>query len=798
MKTWPHSIAVLALLFVWNISDVAAQTGNMPATAAQPSAQVSTLPALNITGPPAANTHSNFSAFPTIRHPGGERPRTANAVTIATRNELPVLRSTCQHAITMWDSYGDGWTGGTIDVYVDGTLALGGVTLSGGHGPETVYFDVDTGDEITTVWTAGSYASEASYCIYDVIDAELGCDGMDSTEPVGLTVTANCIRTGACCDPFDGSCVDNVDVDDCSEPMIFTMGVRCADLDPPCGDPGACCDDAAGTCTIEYQANCAGRFLSGGTCADLDPNCGEYHPCAHAIVISSTTSYGWNQGLSYVDVYVDGVLTLAGLTLATYEVTETYTFMAEDGAAITTEFTVPTGYVEPTNAEYCIYDGSGVLLGCDGENNTVPVGIALTAVCQGTGACCNPSDGTCEDDVDVWACLPPLVYTAGTTCAELPEPCGNPGACCDQDTGVCTYEYEINCTGRFLPGVTCEEAEFVPPCGEYNTCNVLIVPAETESEYLIGSYNFMDLLADATYSNVDYMDGTTTTPTLTELQAYDLVITYANTHYADKVAMGDVLADYVDGGGRVIIGNYAVYTQGNLTWLDGRIIEQYNPAVVEAPNNYGVTYQEDGTDCIFNDVGPYYALGSDVIRGVQGPAYLDGTYYDPDDWAAMNYAPVAAIRYDRTVTYVSAHTAGYVMFEEPSRQELAKLTANICFCEPDETLLGACCDPFDGSCVESVVVTDCMPPLQWHPGQTCSELPPCGNPGACCDDATGVCSVEYEYNCNGRFIPGETCATAEFDPPCGQSGLYNVLYCPTSVDSPYFRSRAGEDSELKR
>ena len=279
-----------------------------------------------------------------------------------------------------------------------------------------------------------------------------------------------------------------------------------------------------------------------------------------------------------------------------------------------------------------------------------------------------------------------------------------------------------------------------------------------------------------------------TTPTLAELQAYDMVITYADASYADKWLMGDVLADYVDGGGRVIIGNYALYTQGTLTWLDGRIVEQYSPAVVKAPNNYGVTYQEDGTDCIFDNVGEYYALGSDVITGANGPAFLDGTYYDPDPWAAMTYAPVAAIRYDRTVTYVSAHTAGYVMFAEASRRELAQLSANICFCQADETLLGACCDPFDGTCSDNVPVTDCMPPLQWHPGATCGDIPPCGNPGACCDDATGVCTDTFEYNCTGRFIPGETCATATFDPPCGQSGLYDVLYCPTQADSPRFRT----------
>jgi hypothetical protein len=98
----------------------------------------------------------------------------------------------CQHSITMWDDYGDGWNGGFIDVYVDGDLALAGVTLASGSGPETVTFDAATGSVINTVWTAGGWPYEASYCIYDVNSAELGCDGQGGVDPIGITVTGNC------------------------------------------------------------------------------------------------------------------------------------------------------------------------------------------------------------------------------------------------------------------------------------------------------------------------------------------------------------------------------------------------------------------------------------------------------------------------------------------------------------------------------------------------------------------------------------------------------------------------------
>jgi len=67
----------------------------------------------------------------------------------------------------MWDDFGDGWTGGSLDLFVNENLTLSGVTLATGSGPETIFFNAATGDTITTVWTAaGSYPDEPSYCIY--------------------------------------------------------------------------------------------------------------------------------------------------------------------------------------------------------------------------------------------------------------------------------------------------------------------------------------------------------------------------------------------------------------------------------------------------------------------------------------------------------------------------------------------------------------------------------------------------------------------------------------------------------
>ena len=53
-------------------------------------------------------------------------------------------------------------------------------------------------------------------------------------------------------------------------------------------------------------------------------------------------------------------------------------------------------------------------------------------------------------------------------------------------------------------------------------------------------------------NSVDYFDARVVAPTLPDLVPYDVVIAMSNDSWADSVATGDVLADYVDGGGKVI------------------------------------------------------------------------------------------------------------------------------------------------------------------------------------------------------------------------------------------------------
>ena len=98
--------------------------------------------------------------------------------------------SQCDYTLVMIDSYGDGWSGNTIDVLVDGTVVLEGETLLDGS-TETIAFSVTTGADVTTVWYGdGTWGGETSYIIYDNNGAIAG-DGSENNIVAG-TITAAC------------------------------------------------------------------------------------------------------------------------------------------------------------------------------------------------------------------------------------------------------------------------------------------------------------------------------------------------------------------------------------------------------------------------------------------------------------------------------------------------------------------------------------------------------------------------------------------------------------------------------
>ena len=95
-------------------------------------------------------------------------------------------------------------------------------------------------------------------------------------------------------------------------------------------------------------------------------------------------------------------------------------------------------------------------------------------------------------------------------------------------------------------GLICYSSKCVPPN------RVLLVYADN-----YGGEVEPKLTATGAFTVVDTFDARVGTPDLTMLQGYDVVMVWSQNSFFDTNAMGDVMADYFDGGGRVVVTTFA-------------------------------------------------------------------------------------------------------------------------------------------------------------------------------------------------------------------------------------------------
>lgn len=124
---------------------------------------------------------------------------------------------------------------------------------------------------------------------------------------------------------------------------------------------------------------------------------------------------------------------------------------------------------------------------------------------------------------------------------------------------------------------------------------------------------FRSQVATAVGGTCDYFDARYSTPSVSTLAGYDCVMTWVNYAYLDNNAMGNNLADYVDGGGHVFLGQWCLPTAGN--FLAGRIMTSaYNPASGGFANYTTSLWNGDDRECCVHvGVSSYGSSYRDVI-----------------------------------------------------------------------------------------------------------------------------------------------------------------------------------------
>ena len=179
--------------------------------------------------------------------------------------------------------------------------------------------------------------------------------------------------------------------------------------------------------------------------------------------------------------------------------------------------------------------------------------------------------------------------------------------------------------------------------------NVLLLCADDDNSY--GSPIQALLIAYGDLGSVDLYDAWNGTPSLAQLLAYNVVVTWSNASYADPVGIGNVLADYVDAGGKVINMTFSI---GNHGWnMAGRFIDQNYTAM----NGTYILYQ---TYCL----GSFNA-GHPIMNGVTNVCDffpITGPYLTPGSTAVASYDNgdlLVAVKDNKTVVTINGYVGYY-------------------------------------------------------------------------------------------------------------------------------------------
>jgi N-acetylneuraminic acid mutarotase len=205
-------------------------------------------------------------------------------------------------------------------------------------------------------------------------------------------------------------------------------------------------------------------------------------------------------------------------------------------------------------------------------NTSATVGLQRDTGSRYTQWVCNGSGGPVTAGLQLIATQPPCQGTpTNTPTAGSPTRTATPGGA--------------------SPTPTC------PPGGNFR---ILIVHADTPDPNTLRT----NLLAEPGVTQVDLFNAQNGTPTLGQLQQYNIVVVFSNFPFQDPVTLGNNLADYQDGGGVVVASFGAFYNSGNYSiqgrWQTGGY----------SPYNYT-------TNLLFNSVSlGTYNSGHPLMQGV--------------------------------------------------------------------------------------------------------------------------------------------------------------------------------------
>ena len=174
-----------------------------------------------------------------------------------------------------------------------------------------------------------------------------------------------------------------------------------------------------------------------------------------------------------------------------------------------------------------------------------------------------------------------------------------------------------------LPGVAGEQNEKQPFLPTSTCVNMKLLWAVSD----VDDPAFRAAISAVTGGAVDYFDARYATPTLSQMQNYDAVFSFADYPYSSSTTFGNTLATYVDGGGIVIMGAFTTMQP----WaLGGAIMTPaYSPVTNPTnSNSYAQSsYSSNGTGPLYTGVTTLTGSYHDNVI-LQGSGIANGTYTD--------------------------------------------------------------------------------------------------------------------------------------------------------------------------
>ncbi|MBD3233936.1 MAG: T9SS type A sorting domain-containing protein [candidate division Zixibacteria bacterium] len=144
-----------------------------------------------------------------------------------------------------------------------------------------------------------------------------------------------------------------------------------------------------------------------------------------------------------------------------------------------------------------------------------------------------------------------------------------------------------------------------------------------------------DLLFDTgQVSSVTFVDARYSTPLVSELLDYDVLMVWSNHDFANATALGDNLADYVDAGGAVVTTQFAHHTDRRLR---GRYMSDYSPLGHGSSRWWDASLRNDDPD-------------HPIMDGVSSGS--EGNYFSADkqgNWHQVQHWRVLWSNYSGTV-----------------------------------------------------------------------------------------------------------------------------------------------------